>query len=117
MPLLLYNLVTTLEHHIIEQQNGGVKVTSTSAGVDIVAVTEAWQIILEVCTIENYQLFLHLKTDKTGREAALYCRSFPPSSRLHVNPPQDAETLWIRLTHPQSPSPHNPHHHLCSHCV
>ncbi len=61
LPSLFLSNVTSLNNKMEE-----LKVTAASTSADIIAVTEAWQMIPEVCMIENHQLFHHLRTNKRG---------------------------------------------------
>ncbi len=70
--LLLFN-ATSLPNKMDE-----LIVTVSSTCADIVAVTEAWQIVPEVCTMQDYQLYHHLRTGRMGGrwgEVAVFCRS------------------------------------------
>ena len=61
LPSLLLSNVTSLSNKMDELI---VSVSSTCA--DIVAITEAWQIVPEVCTMQDFQLFHHLRTERRG---------------------------------------------------
>ena len=65
--LLLLNL-TSLANKVDE-----LTVTMRAASADIVAITEARQIVPEVCSIDKYQLFHHLKKGRRGGGVALFC--------------------------------------------
>ncbi len=60
--LLLFN-ATSLANKMDE-----VIVTVRSTCADTVAVTEAWQIVPEVCTMQDYQLYHHLRSGRRGGE-------------------------------------------------
>ena len=75
-------------------------VTVETASADIVAITEAWHIVTEVCNNQNYQLFHHLRTSRRGRGVALFCRSALSPSPLNVDVPDRVEALWMRVTPP-----------------
>ena len=47
-------------------------VTVSSTCANIVAIIEAWQIVPEVCTIENFELFHHLRANRRERGMALF---------------------------------------------
>ena len=121
LPSLLLSNVTSLSNKMDELM---VSVSSTCA--DIVAITEAWQIVPEVCTMQDFQLFHHLRTERRGGGVALFCRSSLSPSHLPVNVPPGVEALWVRVTPPailatQHPSfcashttPQEPPQHRCS---
>ena len=77
--------------------------TVRAASEDIVAITEVWQIVPEVCSIDNYQLFPHLRTGSRGVGAALFCRSALCPSLLSVDVPDGVEALWVRVNPPSHP--------------
>ena len=99
LPSLLLSNVTSLSNKMDELI---VSVRSTCA--DIVAITEAWQIVPEVCMMQDYQLFHHLRTERRGGGVALFCRSSLSPSHLHVTIPNGVEALWVRVTPPRHPS-------------
>ena len=98
LPSLLLSNVTSLANKVDE-----LIVTVREASADIVAITEAWQIVPEVCGIDNYQLFHHLRTGRRGGGVALYCRSSLCPSLLSVDVPDGVEALWVRVTSPSHP--------------
>ena len=99
LPSLLLSNVTSLTNKMDE-----LIVTVSSTGADIVAVTEAWQIVPEVCMMEEYELFHHLRSERRGGGVALFCRSTLSPSHLPVNVPAGVEALWVRVTPPCHPS-------------
>ncbi|KAK8371873.1 hypothetical protein O3P69_011860 [Scylla paramamosain] len=59
-------------------------VTVSSTFADIVVVTEAWQIVPEVSTMQDYQLYHHLRSGRkggSGRFLPLYPQPLTPPSR------------------------------------
>ncbi|MPC89889.1 hypothetical protein E2C01_084852 [Portunus trituberculatus] len=77
-----------------------------STCADIGAITEAWQIIPEVCMVQDFQLFHHLRSERRGGGVAVYCRSILSLSHLSVDvPPPAVEALgrefgqWV-MHHP-----------------
>ncbi|XP_076069589.1 uncharacterized protein LOC143041511 [Oratosquilla oratoria] len=64
--------------------------TVRSTGCDMMAITEAWQIVPEMCNIENFVLFHHLRV-------ALFCRADLNPSHLRVDIPEGVEVLWVRI--------------------
>lgn len=66
LPSFLLSNVTSLANKVDE-----LTVTVREESADIVAITEAWQIVPELCNIENYQLFFHVRTGRRGGGAAL----------------------------------------------
>ncbi len=82
--LLLFN-ATSLANKMDE-----LIVTVSSTCADIVAVTEAWQIVPEVCTMQDYQLYHHLRSGRRGGGGvAVFCRSTLNPSHLPVDIPDD----------------------------
>ena len=69
VPHVWYSLPSLLSN-VTSLRNKGDELTVTvrAASADIVGITEAWQIVPEVCSIENYQLFHHLRTVHRGEE-------------------------------------------------
>lgn len=57
----------------------------------------------EVCTIENEQLFQHLKTNKKSGGVSLFGLSLFAPSHLKINPLHDVETLCFTLIPPCHP--------------
>ena len=51
------------------------ELTVCAASADIVAITEAWQIVPEVCSVDNYQRFHHLRKRHRRGGVALFYRS------------------------------------------
>lgn len=98
LPSLLLSNVTSLSNKLDE-----VITTIKSTNADVVAITEAWQIVPELCNITDYQLFHRLRTGKRGGGLVLYCRSHLHPTLLPVEPPDGVETLWVRLSPPAHP--------------
>ncbi|MPC77850.1 hypothetical protein E2C01_072319 [Portunus trituberculatus] len=73
-------------------------VTVRSTHADIVAITEAWQMVSEVCMMKDFQLFHHLRPERRGGGVAVYCRSTLSPSHLPVAVPPGVEALWVRVT-------------------
>ncbi len=96
--LLLFN-ATSLANKMDE-----VIVTVRSTCANIVAVTEAWQIVPEVCTMQDYHLYHHLRSGRRGGGVAVFCRSALSPSHLPVDIPAGVEALWVRVTPPSHPS-------------
>ncbi|XP_076067741.1 uncharacterized protein LOC143040545 [Oratosquilla oratoria] len=71
--------------------------TVRSTGCDMMAITEAWQIVPEMCNIENFVLFHHLRVNRGGGGVALFCRADLNPSHLRVDIPEGVEALWVRL--------------------
>ena len=76
-----------------------VPVRSTCA--NIVAIFEAWQILPEVCVVQDFQLFHHLKAGRRGSDVALFCSD---TSHLPVHTPTGVEVLWVQVTRHCHPS-------------
>ena len=103
LPSLLLSNVTSLANKMDE-----LIVSVRSNCADIVAITEAWQITPEVCMIQDYQLFHHLRNQRRGGGVALFCRSDLSPSHLHVDVPAGLEALWVRVTPPATPATQPP---------
>ena len=108
LPSLFMSNVTSLANKMDELI---ISVQSTCA--DLVAITECWQIVPELCYIQNYQLFHQLRTDRKGGGVALFSRSNLNPSRLPIIPPAGVEALWVRVPPPLPPSQLSIHHCLC----
>ena len=107
VPLLWYSLPSFLLSNVTSLANKvdelTVQVRSVSA--DIVAITEAWQIVPEICGIVNYKLFHHLRSERRGGGVALYCRDSLCPTSISVEVPDGIEALWVRVTpasHPRN---------------
>ncbi|XP_076064938.1 uncharacterized protein LOC143038979 [Oratosquilla oratoria] len=61
------------------------------------AITEAWQIVPEMCNIENFVLFHHLRVNRVVGGVALFCRADLNPSHLRVDIPEGVEVLWVRI--------------------
>lgn len=108
LPSLLLSNVTSLSNKIEE-----LMVTVRSTGAGVVVITEAWQIAPEICNIDDYELFHHLRTNRRGGGVALYCRSDLTPSHLQVDTPEGVEALWMRVT----PARHPRHTAFIIYCV
>ncbi len=93
LPSLLLSNVTSLCNKVEE-----VSVTMRAVDAGIVAITEAWQIVPEICAVDNYQLFHHLRKQRRGGGVAVYCRNDLNPSHLDVNVPEGIEALWLRVS-------------------
>ena len=69
LPSLFMSIVTSLANKFDE-----LVATIKMNNCDVVAVTEAWQIIPEICRIENYDMFHQLRRDRRGGGVALFTR-------------------------------------------
>ena len=100
VPRTWYNLPSFLLSNVPSLRNKMDEVIETvrSTCADLVAITEVWQMVPVVCTIENFELFHHLRTNRRGRGAALFCRSSLSPSHLRDNIPEGIEALWIPTT-------------------
>lgn len=98
MPSVLLSNVTSLNNKLDE-----VKTTVKSVNPDIVAISEAWQVIPETCEIENYQLFHYLRTDRRGGGLVLFARESLSPCSLGVETPREIEALWVKVTPPCHP--------------
>lgn len=98
LPSFLLSNVTSLTNKMDE-----LIVSVRSNCADIVAITEAWQIVPEVCMMQDFQLFHHLRTGRRGGGVALFCRSDLSPSHLHVDVPAGVEAVWVRVTPPCHP--------------
>ncbi|MPC51008.1 hypothetical protein E2C01_044845 [Portunus trituberculatus] len=87
-------------------------VTVRSTRADIVAITEAWQIVPEVCMVQDFQLFHHLRSERRGGGVAVYCRSTLSPSHLPVAVPRSRGPLGIGDSI-LPPSRRSFHHPLC----
>ncbi|XP_076039158.1 uncharacterized protein LOC143024257 [Oratosquilla oratoria] len=92
LPSLLLSNVTSLTNKMEE-----VIETVRSTGCDMMAITEAWQIVPEMCNIENFVLFHHLRVNRVGGGVALFCRADLNPSHLRVDIPEGVEVLWVRI--------------------
>ena len=86
LPSLLLSNVTSLAKKVDE-----VIVTVRSTCADVLAITEAWEIVPDMYNIENFELFHHLRTNRRGVGMALFCRSDLSPSHLRVNIPEGVE--------------------------
>ncbi|XP_076033182.1 uncharacterized protein LOC143020617 [Oratosquilla oratoria] len=93
LPSIILSNVTSLANKMEE-----VIELVRSTGCDVMAITEAWQIIPEVCNIENFVLFHHLRVNRRGGGVALYCRADLNPLHLRVDIPEGVEALWVKLT-------------------
>ncbi|MPC74709.1 hypothetical protein E2C01_069083 [Portunus trituberculatus] len=107
LPSLLLSNVTSLTNKMDE-----LIVTVRSTRADIVAITEAWQIVPEVCMMQDVQLFHHLRSERRDGGVAVYYRSTLSPSHLPVAVPAGVEALWVGVT-PFSHLRHSLHHPLC----
>ena len=77
VPYTEYNLLSLLLSNVIslgiEIDVVIVPVRSTCA--DIVAITAVWQIVPEMCTMETFELFHHLRINQKGDGVTQFCRS------------------------------------------
>ena len=96
LPCLFMSNVTSLCNKFDE-----LVTTVKTVRADIVAITEAWQVTPETCTMENYDMFHHLRTDRRGGGVVIFCRRDLTPSRLHVDVPEGVEVAWVRV----SPTP------------
>ena len=104
VPRVWYNLPSLLLSNVTSLTNKMEEVTEAvrTTNCDVMAITEAWQIVPEVCNIENFALFHHLRVDRRGGGVALFCRDDLSPSHLGVDVPEGVEALWVRV---------NPHLH------
>ncbi len=89
VPLVWYSLPSLLLFNASSLTNkmDELIVTVSSTCADIVAVTEAWQIVPEVCTMQDYQLYHHLRTGRrkgggegrSGRFLPIYPQPLTPA--------------------------------------
>ena len=110
VPRLWYSLPSLLMSNVTSLAN---KMDELIASVrthcpDIVAITETWQIVPEVCNIQDYQLFHHLRTERRGGGVALYCRSDLPPSHLNIVPPPEWRHYGCGSRPPVTPAPQPP---------
>ncbi|MPC79925.1 hypothetical protein E2C01_074482 [Portunus trituberculatus] len=89
LPSLLLSNVTSLTNKMDE-----LIVTVRSTRADIVAITEAWQIVPEMCMMQDFQLF-HLRSERRGGGVAVYCRSTLSPSHFPLAVPPGMEALWV----------------------
>ena len=92
LPSLLLSNVTSLANKM-EEVTEAVRTT----GCDMMAIAEAWQIVPEVCNIENFVLFHHLRANRRGGGVALFCRDDLSPSHIGVDVPEGVEALWVRI--------------------
>ena len=107
VPRVWYHLPSLLLSNVTSLTNKMEEVTELvrTTGCDMMAITEAWQIIPEVSNIENFVLFHHLRENRRGGGVAVFCRADLNPSHLSVNVPEGVEALWVRLTprvHPRN---------------
>ena len=98
LPTLLLSNVTSLSNKLEE-----LTVMARSNCAEVLAITEAWQIIPETSNISEYILFHHLRTNRRGGGVALYCHEALNPHKLDVQVPDDLEVLWVRVTPPRHP--------------
>ncbi len=100
IPRLWYNLPSLLLSNVTSLNNKLDEVTTTikSVNPDIVTITEAWQVTPEVCEVENYQLFHHLRTDRRGGGLVLLAKNNLSPTYLNVQVPREIEVLWVKIT-------------------
>lgn len=98
LPSLLLSNVASLGNKV-EEMSATVK----SLNISLVAITEAWQMVPEICQIEGYVLYHQLRSGRRGGGVALFARRELSASRLPVDIPEGVEALWVRLTPPSHP--------------
>ena len=100
VPRVWYNLPSLLLSNVTSLTNKMEEVTELvrSTGCDVMAITEAWQIIPELCKIDNFVFFHHLRVNRRGGGVALFCRDDLSPSHLSVEIPEGVECLWVRLS-------------------
>lgn len=99
LPSLFLSNVTSLSNKFDE-----VSVIVETTNVDIVAITEAWQIAPETCSLHNYETFHRLRTNKRGGGVVVLCRTDLHPTPLDVIVPEGIEAVWLRAapaSHPR----------------
>ena len=86
LPSVLLSNVTSLNNKLDE-----VITTVNLVNPDIVAITEAWQVVPEMCKIEGYEVFHHLRTGQRGGGLVMFSRGKLNPSRLTVDVPEELE--------------------------
>ena len=105
IPRLWYNLPSVLLSNVTSLNNKLDEVITTvkSVNPDIVAITEAWQVVPETCVIENYEVFHQLRTNRRGGGLVMFSRGYLNPCRLSVEVPGEVEALWVKITPPRHP--------------
>lgn len=98
LPSLFMSNVTSLCNKFDE-----VVTTVKTVSADVVAITEAWQIVPETCKIDNFHMFHQLRTDRRGGGVVFFCRKELNPSNLHVDVPEGVEALWVKVNPPSHP--------------
>ncbi len=105
IPQLWYGLPSLFMSNVTSLCNKFDEVVTTvkEVNADVIAITEAWQIVPETCNIENYQMFHQLRTDRRGGGVVIFCRKELNPSHLVVDVPEGIEALWVRANPPSHP--------------
>ncbi len=100
IPRVWYNLPSVLLSNVQSLNNKVDEVITTVKTVnpDIVAITEAWQVAPEICQIQGYEVFHHLRTKQRGGGLVLFSRVKLNPSRLNVEVPEELEVMWVKVS-------------------
>ena len=105
VPRLWYELPTVLMSNVTSLNNKLDEVITSvlSIKADVVAITEPWQVSSELCNIEGFSVFSHLRQARRGGGVLLWCRDTLRPSVLNVQVPEGVEALWVRTAPARHP--------------
>lgn len=105
MPLLWINVPTFFLSNVTSLPSKVDKLVLNvqSIGADVVCITEAWQIVPELCHSENFILFHQFRENIRGGGLALFAWDKYRPQRLIVGIPERIKVLWVRVTPPFHP--------------
>lgn len=74
--------------------------SSQQSGDGNVSVTEARQIVAEICCVEDYGLCHHIRINGYSGDVVVFGYKKLHPSRLNVDIPEDVEVKSVRTAHP-----------------